>query len=134
FLMSTGKHFPSFNYFLFDVLPGFNKFRIPNMILVIPQLLFPLLAVWALNDVLTDKISKDEVWKKAKLSGIIVGGLCLLLAIGGSIFFDFKSYRDPALTEQLTKSFQNQEAAGKVVSAIQSDRSSMATKSGIVSA
>src|SRR5690606_16565368 len=86
FLMSTGKHFPALNYFLFDTLPGLNKFRIPNMILVIPQLLFPLLGIWALNDIITDKITKEEIWKKAKLSGIIVGGLCLLLAVGGSMF------------------------------------------------
>ncbi|MCB0698121.1 MAG: hypothetical protein KDC07_12200, partial [Chitinophagaceae bacterium] len=134
FLMSTGKHFPSFNYFLFDTLPGFNKFRIPNMILVIPQLLFPLLGAWALNDVLKDKLSKEEVWKQAKMAGIITGGLCLLLAFGSSMFFDFKSFRDPQLQQQLTQSFQNEDAANKVLSAIQSDRSSMAMKSGITSA
>ncbi|HEY9178151.1 MAG TPA: YfhO family protein, partial [Flavipsychrobacter sp.] len=134
FLMSTGKHFPSFNYFLFDTLPGFNKFRVPNMILVIPQLLFPLLAVWTLHDIIQEKISKEELWKKIKTAGIATGGLCLLLGLGSSIFFDFKSHRDPQLKEQLVQSFRNEEAAAKVMSAVVSDRADMAMKSGITSA
>lgn len=135
FLMSTGKHFPSLNYFLFDTLPGFNKFRIPNMILVIPQLLFPLLGIWALNDALTEKLGKADVWKHAKNSAIITGGLALLLAVGGSMFFDFRSFRDAGLKEQLTQSFQNNtEAVNKVMNAIEADRASMAMQSGILSA
>lgn len=134
FLMSTGKHFPSFNYFLFDTLPGFNKFRVPNMILVIPQLLFPLLAVWTLHDIILEKISKEELWKKIKTAGIATGGLCLLLGLGSSIFFDFKSHRDVQLKEQLVQSFRNEEAASKVMSAVVSDRADMAMKSGITSA
>jgi hypothetical protein len=134
FLMSIGKHFPSFNYFLFDTLPGLNKFRIPNMILVIPQLLFPLVAIWALNDIITGAITKEEIWKKVRTAGIATGGLCLLLGIGGTMFFDFKSHRDPQLKEQLMQSFQNEDAANKVMSAVQADRANMAMKSGIMSA
>lgn len=134
FLMSTGKHFPSFNYFLFDTLPGLNKFRIPNMVLVVPQLLFPLLAVWTLHDIMEGRMSKEEYWKKIRTAGIATGGLCLVLALGSSVFFDFKSYRDPQMKEQLAKSFQNEEAATKVMSAIQSDRAGMAMNSGILSA
>ena len=134
FLMSIGKHFPSLNYFLFDTLPALNKFRVPNMILVIPQLLFPLLGAWALNDILTDKISKAEVWKKVKTAGIATGGLCLLLGLGGSLFFDFKADADSQVKQQLTQSFQNEGAANEVLSAIQDDRASMAMESGIMSA
>lgn len=134
FLMSTGKHFPSLNYFLFDTLPGLNKFRVPNMILVIPQLLFPLLAVWTLHDITISTLSKEELWKKIRTAGIATGGLCLLLAFGSSMFFDFKSHRDPQLKEQLMQSFKNEEATNKVMSAVQSDRADMAMNSGILSA
>lgn len=134
FLMSIGKHFPAFNYFLFDTLPGLNKFRIPNMILVIPQLLFPLVAIWALNDIITGTITKEEIWKKVRTAGIATGGLCLLLGLGSTMFFDFKSHRDAALKEQLMQSFQNEEATGRVMSAVQADRADMAMKSGIMSA
>lgn len=135
FVMSTGKHFPAFNYFMFDTLPGFNKFRVPNMILVIPQLLFPLLGVWALNDIITDKISKIDLWKKVRTAGIATGGLCLILGLGSSMFFDFKSDRDEQLKQQLTQSFQNNpEPVNQVMAAVHSDRAGMAMQSGILSA
>src|SRR5690606_7953308 len=36
--LSLGKHFATLNYFLFDHLPIYNKFRTPSMALVIPSL------------------------------------------------------------------------------------------------
>src|SRR6478735_4767585 len=54
-LMAWGKHFEIFNYFLFDYLPLYNKFRAPSMALVIPQLGIPLLATLGLNAMLHDK-------------------------------------------------------------------------------
>lgn len=134
FLMSIGKHFPSLNYFLFDTLPALNKFRVPNMILVIPQLLFPLLAAWTVNDIVIGKIAREELWKKVKMSGIATAGLCLLLGLGGRLFFDFRAPGDAQIQEQLMQSFQNADAASQVVTAIQDDRASMAMSSGILSA
>lgn len=54
-LMAWGKNFPAFNGFLFDHLPMYNKFRSPSMILIIPQLLFPLAGVMALQQLLNSK-------------------------------------------------------------------------------
>lgn len=133
FLMSLGYNFKALNYFLFDTLPGFNKFRVPNMILVIPQMLFPLLAIWALNDALNDKLSKEELWKKVKQAGIITGVLVLLLSVGGRMFFSFEGENDIRLQQQLTQSFQNEDAARQVLGAIQDDRAAMAMQSGIIS-
>ncbi len=48
-LMSFGKYMPDFNGFLFHYMPLYDKFRAPSMSLVIPQLLFPLLAVLCLQ-------------------------------------------------------------------------------------
>lgn len=133
FLMATGRHFPSLNYFLFDTLPGFNKFRVPNMIMVIPQLLFPLFAVWGMNDLLFGEMDKKEIWKKVRIAGGVTVGICLVLAFAGSAFFDYSSHGDERLRSSLTQSFRDEGAANRVVSAIQEDRQTMATNSALTS-
>lgn len=134
-LMSTGKNLAGLNYFLFDHLPMYNKFRVPSMILVLPQLLFPLLGVWVLNDVFSDKVSKEELWKKVKMAAGITGGLALLLGVGGKMLFSFKSYGLNRTDEQLLQQFQgNTELGNRVVKALADDRASMAMNSGLMSA
>ncbi len=135
-VMSWGKHFAAFNYFLFDHLPYFNNFRVPSMIMIIPQFLFPVLGIWAVNDIITGKLEAAELWKKVKVATIITGGLCLLLGVGGSIFFDFRSPgNDAQITQQFTSMLGgNQQAAEGIVKAIHEDRVAMASKSGLISA
>ena len=67
-MLSWGDNFPSFNYFIFDHLPFYNKFRAPTMILVIPQLLFPLIASLVINKLMTEE--DENTWSKFKLSAI----------------------------------------------------------------
>jgi hypothetical protein len=52
-LMSWGSNFMGFNTFLYEHLPMYNKFRAPSMILVIPQLLLPFMAVLTLEKLAT---------------------------------------------------------------------------------
>lgn len=134
-MMSWGKNFEGINYLLFDVLPGLNKFRTPSMWLVIPQLLFPVLGMWALYDIIQEKISKEELWKKVKLAVIITAGISLLLGVGGSAFLDFRSDNDAQIVQQYAQSFgNNQQAAQQVMSAIYEDRADMARNSALGSA
>ena len=51
-LLAWGKNFETFNYFIFDFLPGYNKFRAVSMALVIAQMTMPLLGLLALARVL----------------------------------------------------------------------------------
>ncbi|MCC3153604.1 YfhO family protein [Hymenobacter sp. BT770] len=51
-LLAWGKNFESFNYLIFDLLPGYNKFRAVSMALVIAQLAMPILGALALSRVL----------------------------------------------------------------------------------
>jgi hypothetical protein len=104
------------------------------MVLVIAQLMFPLLAVLALNDIFSGKVTGEEIWNKTKKAAIITGGLCLLLGIGGQMFFDFRSVNDGELAQQYAKMANNPEVGQKIVKALQEDRASMAMKSGIWSA
>ncbi|MEO6667842.1 MAG: YfhO family protein [Ferruginibacter sp.] len=67
-LLSWGNHLPGFNYFMFDHLPLYNKFRVPTMTLVIPQLLFPVIAALVLNKLTEENDAYS--WKQFKL-GVI---------------------------------------------------------------
>lgn len=121
-LMSVGDHFKAFNYFLFDHLPGLNKFRAPSTALVIPQFLFPLIGVWGINEALKGKVDKATFWKKAKIAAIITGGLALLVGVLSSMFFDFTN---PARDAQLP---------AEILKVLKEDRIAMARKSGLFSA
>ncbi len=120
--MSWGKYFSSFNYFLFDHLPLLNKFRNPSMMLVIPELLFPVIAIWGIQQIMDRKNTDSaEIWKNVKIAAGITAGLCILLGPLGSIFFSYTGGEDPQLQPQL-------------VSLLKDDRSALATKSGLMSA
>lgn len=100
FFLAMGKNFATFNYFMFDHFPGYNKFRTPSMALAIPSILFPILAIWALRDVFTDKLSREELWKKVRLATGITGGLCLLILIATQTSMDYKGVLDGQLAQQ----------------------------------
>jgi hypothetical protein len=75
-LMALGSNLPSFNYFLFDHFPLYNKFRVPTMALIIPQLLFPLGASLALNrmvDMETDSLKKSFRLSLIATTAVFVG-------------------------------------------------------------
>jgi hypothetical protein len=63
--LSFGKNTPFFGW-MFNLLPFFNKFRTPAMALVIAQLTIPLLGIMGLHELITGKISTDELLKKLK--------------------------------------------------------------------
>ncbi len=121
-MMSWGDHFKVLNYFLFDHLPMYNKFRVPTIILSIPQLLFPLLGMWGLSEIISGRVGGAELWKKLKYAAGITAGLCLLVGLAGGMFF---SYSNPVIDERLPQS---------LVNTLKSDRSSLATKSALTSA
>ncbi|GAO43712.1 YfhO family protein [Flavihumibacter petaseus] len=101
FLLSWGKNLASLNYFLFDVLPLYNKFRAPSMSLVIPQLVFPLLGAMGLQHLLSSAETADAKWKSFKTALYATGGVFALL-----LFFyftaDFSGPNDAALRDQFT--------------------------------
>jgi len=138
--LSWGKNFSSLNYFIFDYLPLYNKFRAPSMALVIPQLVFPLLAALGFQELVSGKYSNEQAWKKLKTSVYIAGGVFALLLLF-YITADFKGPNDAALKEQLsgmmlsgsqgnpTPQLQQQAAtfSQTVVRSLQDDRKSLFT-------
>ncbi len=78
-ILAMGKNFPLINNFLFDYLPLYNKFRTPEMALVIPQLLFPVMAVLATQKILDN----DDVLlvKNLRLSVFTMAGIFVLAGL-----------------------------------------------------
>lgn len=120
-LISMGKNFAPLNYFLFDHMPLFNKFRSPNMALSISSVIFPLLAIWGLRDFFSEQISKEELWKKLKYALIITGGLCVIILVATQTAMDYKGLRDDQMAQQYG------EAGKELVKALREDRASSAT-------
>ncbi|MGV3503319.1 MAG: YfhO family protein [Adhaeribacter sp.] len=79
-VLSWGKNFEAFNYFMFDHFPGYNKFRAVSMALVIAQITIPLLGMLGLYRLL-QLADRKAAEKKVLLAAAITGGLCLLVAL-----------------------------------------------------
>ena len=84
-MMSWGSYFEAFNGFLYKYLPLYNKFRAPSMIMVVPQLLLPLLAVLGLN-AFTSLTDKKELLKNLKYGALFTAGVFLILFL---LYFSF---------------------------------------------
>jgi hypothetical protein len=137
-LLAWGSNFQTFNYFLFDYLPFYSKFRAPTMALVIPQLCFPLMAVLALTKFISSEIDIEETWKKLKTTAIISGVILVLLA-GFYMTASFTGPNDKSIREQFKSMMhvpQGQQASPQLeqqadqtsrslISALQSDRKSL---------
>ncbi len=78
-MLSWGKNFDSFNYFMFDYFPGLNKFRSVTMSVAIAMMAMPLIGLLGLEKVL------KEGWNEKVKKGMIIAvsataGLCILIA------------------------------------------------------
>jgi hypothetical protein len=113
-LLAWGKNFETFNYLIFDLLPGYNKFRAVSMALVIAQLAMPILGALALSRILRPRpataptlpgtkapLSADAaaLLPKVLYAGAIAAGLCVLAYLA-SFSFDFAAPVDGELTKQ----------------------------------
>ncbi len=100
-LLSWGKNFPALTNFFIDYVPLYNKFRAVSSFQVIAELAVPLLAIITLNQFLKPEKEKDERLKYLKYTLYGVGGITLLFTLFGTSLFNFESFRDASLEEQL---------------------------------
>lgn len=141
-LLAWGANFKGFNYFLFDYLPFYNKFRAPTMALVIPQFCFPLMGALALSKLVSKDIDIAEAWKKLKSTAIICGVILVLMA-GFYMTASFSGPKDKAFKDGLKQSMmrapagqqvspqieqQADQTSRDIISALQSDRQSLMGK------
>lgn len=84
-VLSWGDNFQTLNYFLFDYLPGYNKFRSVTFILIMILFAMPLLGMLGV-----EKLFQQGVDKTAKKKLLIAlgstAGLCLLLILVSGLF------------------------------------------------
>lgn len=110
-LLAWGANLKGINYFIFDHLPLYNKFRAVTMSLVIPQFCFSFLGVLAV-DQLIHETDFGEAWKKLRLSSIVTGAL-LLLMCGFYFTAGFTSTHDKELKENFKQSVLQQVPKGQ---------------------
>lgn len=116
-LLGWGRNFEALNFFLFDHVPLFNKFRAVTMTFSLIHLMMVMLAFLALQRFLYGSLTMPEM-KKALLKALYVtGGLCIV-ALLYSWVYDLSGANDAKLAEypQLLKAIKSDRAA-----ALQSD-------------
>lgn len=115
-ILGWGNNFQAFNYFMLDYLPFYSKFRAPSMAMVIPQLCIPLLAVLAVNKLISDESDWKNIWKEFRLPLIVTGSVILLLC---AFYFmaDFSGKGDPQIRDNFKQSLLQQVPPGQPVPA-----------------
>lgn len=99
--LALGRNFDAFNDIMFHYLPLYNKFRTVEMALVIPGLVFPIVAIWGLKEILAEKVEEARLKKGFFWSLGITGGICLLLWVMPSMLLDFRSAYDAQFQSQV---------------------------------
>jgi hypothetical protein len=83
-ILAMGKSLPSINNILFEHLPFYNKFRTPEMAMVIPQFLFPVLGALGIQTIIDGNYTDGA--KKFKLTAITMG---IIFVITGALYLSF---------------------------------------------
>ena len=90
-MLSWGSNFAAFNYFIFDYLPGYNKFRSVTFSMVIVFFSMPLLGMLALEQLMEKGVTK-ELKNRLIIAFGVTGGLCLLFFIFAGMFSFARSF------------------------------------------
>ncbi|TDH28847.1 hypothetical protein EXU57_01895 [Segetibacter sp. 3557_3] len=101
-MMSWGSFFEGFNTFLYQVLPMYNKFRAPGMIIVVPTLLLGMMAILTLQKLLFGYTDSAALLKDLKKGLIATGGVfVVLLAVYFSL--DYSGQVDQNMLAQIAQ-------------------------------
>lgn len=88
--VSFGREFPLIYNLMFHYFPYFNKFRSPNMILILVEIFIPILAAFGLNSISEARKNLDLVFaKKMLITAGVFGGLILLVLIMQGAFHSY---------------------------------------------
>lgn len=105
-VLSWGSNFESFNYFLFDYLPGYNKFRSVTFALVITLFSLPLLAMLGLEKYLSST-NRLAFKKQILYSGGILAAIVFVFAVLPDLFLSFQKTGEDQLPDWLLNALIN---------------------------
>jgi hypothetical protein len=92
-ILAWGRHFPLVNDFVFYYFPLYNKFRTPEMALVIAEVTMATMAILAIK-AFVETDDRRGLLKPLYIAGGITGGLCLIFGLFGSGLMSFSSIFD----------------------------------------
>lgn len=82
-MLSWGDSFSTFNYFMFDYFPGYNKFRSVNFALIIILFAMPLLGMLGLEKLTAQGWNKETQRKLMWPVSIVLGLILIFIMTGG---------------------------------------------------
>ncbi len=123
-MLSWGKNFESLNFFLFDYLPFYNKFRTVSMTLGVVNFTLVFGGVIGIQKLL-DSTKNTDTLKKLSYAFGITGGLLLLFLVLDVYFFDFA--KDSDETTQYAQMFGNKQLTEDFFSLLITDRNTLFT-------
>jgi len=124
-LLSWGKNFLPFNEWMFHYLPMYNKFRTPSMALIILGTAMPMLGIWGLHNIISNKIDRKKALQYTYISAGITGGLCLLFILLAKSIFTFSGAGDAGFMQQLTNAGFSSQSVNNIMDILRDYRCSM---------
>ena len=120
--IAWGKNFAGFNLFLFEHMPLFNKFRAPSMAQVIPQFMFSISAVLALQYLLFEDEAKNIAANYKKILYTLAGIFALVAIV--YIAQNYSSPIDAQIIAGYTDKSGNDEMGKLIVAGLTEERHS----------
>ena len=125
-ILSWGKNLPFINYFLFDHLPLFNKFRSVNMAISLLQLFIVAVGVLGISNLVREGRDTSKDQRNILISFSLTGGIALILSLVPDFFLSFVGPKDQNFLASLRQSLGNNESAvNTIYNALLSDRESL---------
>ncbi len=99
--LAVGYHFIAFTKFFYNFVPMYNSFRTVSMALVILQFTLPVLGFLMLDNIARSSENNAVLRRRILVAGAVSIGLCLLLALGMSMFGSFTGSSDKSQPQVL---------------------------------
>ena len=109
-MLAWGSNMMWFTELMFNILPGYDKFRTVSMTLAVVEFTIPLLGAFVLAE-LWNGMERQRLMHGLKWAAGITGGIALVFALLGGALFDFGSAVDAQLPDDVVAAMHSERAA-----------------------